>query len=69
MFNDINKINNLTNYYKNTTGNYRRGYDRLKSSLNPKSSYRQRNTLSDFNINSHQNNFLFSFLEISLNTN
>ena len=69
MFNDINKINNLTNYYKNTTGNYRRGYDRLKSSLNPKSSYRQRNTLSDFNINSHQNNFLSSKREISLNTN
>ncbi len=69
MFNEINKINNLTNYYKNTKGNNRRGYDRLKNSLNAKNSYRHRSTLSDFNISNPQNNLISSKREISLNTN
>ena len=69
MFNEINKINNLTNYYKNSKGNNSRGYDRLKNSLNTKNSYRHRNTLSDFNISNPQNNLFSSKREISLNTN
>ena len=69
MFNEINKINNLTNYYKNSTGNNRRGYDRIKNSLDPKNIYRKRGTLSDFNLSNPQNNFFSSKREISLNTN
>ena len=69
MFNEINKINNLSNYYKNSTGNNRRGYDRIKNSLDPKNIYRKRGTLSDFNLSNPQNNFFSSKREISLNTN
>ena len=64
MFNDTNKISNITNYYRNNLGSNRKVYDRLQSSMINKNNRRRQ--FSDFNF---QSNFLSPKREISLNTN
>ena len=65
MFNNIYKKSNITNY-RNNLGDNRRV--RVKTSLNSNTSRRQRNTLSNLNINSVSNNLNTKKREISLNS-
>ncbi len=53
MLNNIYTKSDITNYYRNNLGNSRR--DKIKTSLNSKSSSRQRNTTSNLNINDVSN--------------
>ena len=66
MLNNIYTKSDITNYYRNNLGNSRR--DKIKTSLNSKSSSRQRNTTSNLNINDVSNKLYKKKREISLNS-